>query len=64
VHRELERLPSTYRAVLVAHYLDELGIDDAGQRLGLSTSAVKARLWRARRSMRAALERAERPAAA
>jgi RNA polymerase sigma-70 factor (ECF subfamily) len=64
VHRELERLPSTYRAVLVAHYLDELALDDAGQRLGLSTSAVKARLWRARRSMRAALERAERPAAA
>jgi RNA polymerase sigma-70 factor, ECF subfamily len=64
VHRELERLPAAYRAVLVAHYLDELGLDESGRRLGLSTSTVKARLWRARRSMRAALGQAEKDRAA
>jgi RNA polymerase sigma-70 factor (ECF subfamily) len=64
LHREIERLPSNYRAVLVAHYLDDLDLRAASERLGLSTAAVKARLWRARESMRGALARAEHRAAA
>ena len=63
VHREIERLPAHYRAVVVAHYLDELDLEEASRRLGVSTSALKARLWRARSSMRASLRREERRAA-
>ena len=63
VHREIARLPESHRAVLVAHYLDGLDLDEASRRLGVSTSAVKGRLSRARSSMRAALERGERQAA-
>ncbi len=63
VHREIERLPAHYRAVVVAHYLDELDLEEASRRLGVSTSALKGRLWRARSSMRASLEREERRAA-
>lgn len=63
VRREIARLPSNYRAALVAHYLDELDLEEASERLGVSTSAVKARLWRARNSMRAALAKVEPQAA-
>lgn len=63
VRREIARLPSDYRAVIVAHYLEELDLDEASQQLGVSTSAVKGRLSRARSCMRDALVRAERRAA-
>jgi RNA polymerase sigma-70 factor (ECF subfamily) len=63
LHREIARLPSNYRAVLVAHYLEELDLRESSERLGVSTSAVKARLWRARESMRTALAGAESRAA-
>ena len=63
VHREVARLPSNYRTALVAHYLDELDLGEASERLGVSTAAVKARLWRARKSMRAALVKVEPQAA-
>jgi len=63
VHREIARLPSNYRTALVAHYLDELDLDEASERLGVSTAAVKSRLWRARNSMRAALAKVEPQAA-
>lgn len=57
VREEIERLPAHHRAVIVAHYLDELDLEESSQRLGVSTSAVKGRLMRARRSMRAARAR-------
>ena len=60
---EIDRMPSNYREVLVAHYLDELDLREASERLGVTESAVKARLWRARECMRAALVAAERRAA-
>jgi RNA polymerase sigma-70 factor (ECF subfamily) len=63
LRREIEQMPSNYRDVLVAHYLDELDLREASQRLGVTESAVKARLWRAREHMRAALASAERSAA-
>jgi RNA polymerase sigma-70 factor (ECF subfamily) len=63
VHREIARLPSNYRTALVAHYLDELDLGEASERLGVSTAAIKARLWRARKSMRAALAKVEPQAA-
>jgi RNA polymerase sigma-70 factor (ECF subfamily) len=63
MHRELARLPDTYRAVIVAHYLDELNLDEASKRLGVSSSAVKARLARARKSLRVALAQDETHAA-
>jgi len=63
LRRELERLPSNHRAVLVAHYLDDLDLREASERLGVSESSVKGRLWRARESMRTALAGDERRAA-
>lgn len=63
LRREIERMPSNYRDVLIAHYLDELDLREASERLGVTESAVKARLWRARECMRVALAGAERHAA-
>ena len=59
VHREIARLPSNYRAVVEAHYLDELDLRESSERLGVTTAAVKGRLWRARECMRTALAGAE-----
>jgi len=63
VRQEIERLPEHHRAVIVAHYLDELDLEESSERLGLSTSALKGRLLRARSSMRAALARSDQRAA-
>ena len=59
VRREIARLPSSYGAVLVAHYLDELDLCESSARLGVSVAAVKGRLWRARECMRTAMAGAE-----
>ncbi|HEX4606773.1 MAG TPA: sigma-70 family RNA polymerase sigma factor [Urbifossiella sp.] len=46
---ELGRLPAVYREVLVLCYLEGLTRDEAGQRLGIDSGAVKGRLERGRR---------------
>jgi RNA polymerase sigma-70 factor, ECF subfamily len=61
VHREMARLPPHYRDVLVAHYMDDLDLREASERLGVTTCAVRSRLFRARECMRAALGPAEAP---
>lgn len=52
VQEEIERLPEEYRTVLVLRDVEELDTAETAEVLGLSTSAVKTRLHRARLALR------------
>jgi RNA polymerase sigma-70 factor (ECF subfamily) len=52
----LAELPPDYRAVVVAHYHEDLGLQEIAQKLQVSESAVRSRLHRARSRLRALLE--------
>lgn len=54
--RVLTLLPSETRQALVARYVDELGPQEIGRRLGLSPEAVSMRLTRGRARLRELLE--------
>jgi RNA polymerase sigma-70 factor (ECF subfamily) len=56
MQREIARLPPILRGVLVLRDVEELSTDEAASRLGISASAVKARLLRARVELRSRLE--------
>ena len=43
-YRDLDRLPSDYRQVLVLHHLEECDFPEVARRLGRSVEAVK-KLW-------------------
>jgi RNA polymerase sigma-70 factor (ECF subfamily) len=47
----IDRLPETYRTVLVLRDLEELDTEEAAERLGISENAVKIRLHRARQAL-------------
>ena len=49
LHEEIERLPRSYRAPIVACYLEGLSQAQAAQRLRLAESTVRGRLARARK---------------
>ncbi len=51
VRASIERLPETYRVVLVLRDLEELTTQEAADTLGISTNAVKVRLHRARQAL-------------
>ncbi len=51
----IERLPASYRTILVLRDIEELDTDETALALGLSASAVKARLHRARQALRTIL---------
>jgi RNA polymerase sigma-70 factor (ECF subfamily) len=51
VRRCIDRLPESYRAVLMLRDIEELDSDETGAVLGLTTSAVKSRLHRARQAL-------------
>ena len=53
----IEALPEHYRDMVVLRDMEELTIDEIGDRLGLTRETVKARLRRARASVREYLER-------
>jgi len=55
VHDALDRLAPPYREILIVTYWDQLTSHEAAGVLGLSSVAVRARLMRARRMLRAAL---------
>jgi RNA polymerase sigma-70 factor, ECF subfamily len=55
VRDALEQLPEHYRAVVRAHYQQELGLHEIAHLLQLSESAVRSRLHRARSRLRALL---------
>lgn len=51
----MRRLSETQRTILFLHFYLDLSLEEVGRILGLSTQAVKARLYRATRSLRPAL---------
>lgn len=51
----VETLPADYREVVVAHYNEDLGLQEIAERMRLSESAVRSRLHRARSKLRAVL---------
>lgn len=57
VHEQINRLPSPLRPVFELHYVDGLSCVEAGESLGISVSAVKSRVLRARRQMVEGLNR-------
>ncbi len=63
VRGAIDRLPEAYRAVLLLRDIEELDTDEAAAVLGITPSAVKTRLHRARQALRTLLAR-ELPAAA
>jgi RNA polymerase sigma-70 factor (ECF subfamily) len=59
VREALEELPPDYREVVVAHYHQDLALDEIAGKFSLSESAVRSRLHRARARLRAILESTE-----
>jgi RNA polymerase sigma-70 factor, ECF subfamily len=55
VRAAVETLPRDYRDVVVAHYTEDLGLQEIAERMRLSESAVRSRLHRARSKLRAEL---------
>lgn len=56
VRRSIESLPEVYRSVLLLRDVEELDTDETARLLGLSESAVKTRLHRARQALRGLLD--------
>jgi len=52
VRRTIERLPETYRTVLLLRDIDELDTAEVAEMLGVTANAVKIRLHRARQALR------------
>jgi len=57
LHREIGRLPPLLRHVLVLRDVDELSTAEVANRLGMTASAVKSRLLRARNELRQRLRK-------
>src|SRR5690349_15240694 len=55
VRTALGELPDDYRDVVMAHYHDDLGLQEIAQKFAVSESAVRSRLHRARVRLRAIL---------
>lgn len=55
VREALGELPEDYRDVVVAHYHEDLGLQEIARKLSVSESAVRSRLHRARVRLRAIL---------
>ena len=55
VRSALGELPEDYRDVVMAHYHDDLGLQEIAQKFAVSESAVRSRLHRARVRLRAIL---------
>ena len=58
VRKAIDRLPESYRTVLLLRDIEELDTDEAATILQVSANAVKTRLHRARQALRTLLERA------
>jgi RNA polymerase sigma-70 factor (ECF subfamily) len=56
VRAAIDKLPDSYRIVLMLRDIDELSTEEAADLLGVSPAAVKVRLHRARQALRAILE--------
>lgn len=58
VRQCIDRLPDSYRAVVLLRDIEELDADETATALGITTSAVKSRLHRARQALHALLTEA------
>ena len=56
VREAIDRLPDSYRAVLLLRDIEELSTEEAARLLDITANAVKIRLHRARQALRALLE--------
>ena len=56
VRKAIEQLPDGYRNVLLLRDIEELDTEETAELMGMSTSAVKTRLHRARQALRGLLE--------
>jgi len=56
VRRSIDRLPDPYRTVLLLRDIEGLETESVARRLGVTPNAVKIRVHRARRALRALLE--------
>jgi RNA polymerase sigma-70 factor (ECF subfamily) len=56
VRRAIERLPESYRTVLLLRDIEERDTDETAALLGITPQAVKTRLHRARQALRGLLE--------
>ena len=57
IRRNIDKLPDSYRTVLVMRDLEEMSNAEIADALGISTNLVKVRLHRARQALRTLLER-------
>ncbi len=57
VLRCLDKIPETYRLVVVLRDIEELEADEAAELLGVSKNTLKVRLHRARQALKTVLER-------
>jgi RNA polymerase sigma-70 factor (ECF subfamily) len=57
VRGALDSLPEDYRALVMAHYHNEQGLDEIACQMDLTESAVRSRLHRARGRLRSRLEK-------
>src|SRR6266542_587898 len=56
VRAAIDRLPESYRAVLLLRDIEEMSTEEAAHSLGVTENAVKIRLHRARQALRGLLE--------
>jgi RNA polymerase sigma-70 factor (ECF subfamily) len=56
VHTSIDRLPETYRTVLLLRDIEELDTRETARMLEVSTNAIKIRLHRARQALRGLLD--------
>ncbi len=56
VRQAIDRLPTTYRTVLLLRDIEELSTGEVAEALGISANAVKIRLHRARQALRELLD--------
>lgn len=56
VRKSIDRLPETYRTVLLLRDIEELDTEETARVLEISTNAVKTRLHRARQALRTLLD--------
>ena len=56
VREAIDRLPDSYRSVLLLRDIEELSTEEAARSLGVTANAVKIRLHRARQALRTLLE--------
>jgi RNA polymerase sigma-70 factor (ECF subfamily) len=57
VRRCIAQLPDAYRTVLILRDIEDLEVEPTARALGISISAVKTRLHRARQALRTLLQR-------